>query len=1370
MLLKHPRYEPGEILGRGAQGTVLRVVDREDRSRALVAKVWSSSSMQPDALATEFAILSRLHVRGLVRAHDWSRDEATGAPFFVEDFALGPDACEHVREARTPDERARRATNVLADLATTLGGLHAAGFVHGDIKPMHARVTTAGTKLLDLGCAVAHGTRPRGMTERYAAPELAHGAASARSDLYALGALALELGPIPPSLRAVAEALHAADPDARPASAYDVLAMLGRSANVRAGARPPPIGREDALAFVLARDGARVRYVTGPAGTGKSHLLEEARLAALFDGRSARLVDAAQIAAFIAFLRGDESAWPFASSPREPTLLLVDDVDRAPAELRSALVAFACRPLDAPLAVIASAREAPPHASVMALGALEGPAFDALCRAVGVQDVAAMRAASEGIPGIVVAASGRVPLSRDAVLARVRSLDEHASILFAAVALVGGVAPRELARALLDDDAESALGHLITAGLVTRLPDSLALFARSLAADVASALGSCARVDRVVDACLSLSSISPSALLSLARAPYPPTRRAALLERAAERARSVDARSDETDALRELAQDPKHRDQKTLFRLERLLRDAGRSADHAEVIAWLSDVPSDGAAVLATRRRAESAARAGKQREALALAEEAAARARDEVSSALALATVGAVHLYASDWIRAEDALVRARAVLAASSLEDREELARLDHNLGVASLVRGDLARAAEALERSLAIKRASSDLAGMRSSLLNLGIAYGKARRWDDARRSLDEALALARTLGQRAGAGWCLVALCDLEVRRGDQAAARRFASEAETLFDALPPPVRADLALALADAELAEGNGDAARAEIATISEELRRDDALVDARCAIALGRAHLATLPSDRRAAARLAIFALRRGRDAGFLEVEEPGRDLLRAARGQSEEVMTMGNDDTSDDDLWTAADRAATAPSVEAAARAILEAVIRMSGAERALLGQLDGAHHVVAAWGLDVDGLPIASPAERIPPDAVTGTAGVRYLRDVEAHHHRRGSRMSVVRGSPGVVLVVEQRFVAGAFDTLAANVLERAATLAALALRTPSRATPTMTELDEAPSGSTTVLPLREARRAFPSILGSSRVLSQALARLDAAIDTDLPVLLLGETGTGKELFARALHDRGRRSSAPFVALNCAAVPDALFEAELFGHVRGAFTGADRARPGLLARAEGGTIFLDEIGDLAPARQATLLRAVESGRYRAVGSDDERSFDARIVAATHRDLATAAKAGTFRSDLLFRLAVLEVRIPPLRERDGDVTLLARHFLDAAGGGELAPRALEAIAQYTWPGNVRELAHVMQRLAALRAPRIEWQHLPREIRSSEPKAAPAAKPALDERGEVERALAESSGNISHAAVRLGITRHGLKKRMLRLGMRSK
>src|SRR5207344_2058324 len=148
----------------------------------------------------------------------------TGAPFFVEDFVDGPDACEHVRQAPSPDARPRRTTNVLADLATTLGGLHAAGFVHGDVKPVHARVTASGTKLLDLGCAVVHGARPRGMTVRYAAPELANGSASPRSDLYALGALALELGPLPPSLRAVAEALHAPDPNARPAGAYDLLA------------------------------------------------------------------------------------------------------------------------------------------------------------------------------------------------------------------------------------------------------------------------------------------------------------------------------------------------------------------------------------------------------------------------------------------------------------------------------------------------------------------------------------------------------------------------------------------------------------------------------------------------------------------------------------------------------------------------------------------------------------------------------------------------------------------------------------------------------------------------------------------------------------------------------------------------------------------------------------------------------------------------------------------------------------------------------------------------------------------------------------------------------------------------------------------
>jgi DNA-binding NtrC family response regulator len=326
-----------------------------------------------------------------------------------------------------------------------------------------------------------------------------------------------------------------------------------------------------------------------------------------------------------------------------------------------------------------------------------------------------------------------------------------------------------------------------------------------------------------------------------------------------------------------------------------------------------------------------------------------------------------------------------------------------------------------------------------------------------------------------------------------------------------------------------------------------------------------------------------------------------------------------------------------------------------------------------------------------------------------------------------------------------------------------------------------AAASTAVPRRAPLREYPDILGRSAALRRALAQLDAAVDTDLPVLVHGETGVGKELFARALHDHGARRAAPFVAVNCAAIADALFEAELFGHARSAFTGADRARPGLLARAEGGTLLLDELGELPILRQATLLRALEARRYRPVGSDEERPFDVRIVAATNRDLDASVEDGSFRRDLVYRIRVLEIAVPPLRERAGDVEALLRHFLARAGSRAIVtPAALRALDAYPFPGNVRELAHLAQRLAASGVERIDVSHLPRSVRSAALARAAAARggahgdePGSDaraQRAELEAALETTSGNISRAAVLLGLTRHGLKKRMLRLGVRGK
>jgi two-component system response regulator HydG len=219
------------------------------------------------------------------------------------------------------------------------------------------------------------------------------------------------------------------------------------------------------------------------------------------------------------------------------------------------------------------------------------------------------------------------------------------------------------------------------------------------------------------------------------------------------------------------------------------------------------------------------------------------------------------------------------------------------------------------------------------------------------------------------------------------------------------------------------------------------------------------------------------------------------------------------------------------------------------------------------------------------------------------------------------------------------------------------------------------------------------------LGQLVERVAAA---QAPVLLRGESGTGKELVARAIHDEGPRRDRPFVAVNCTALPETLLESELFGHVRGAFTGATSARRGLFVEADGGTLLLDEIGDMAPSLQAKLLRALEEGEVRAVGADGVRKVDVRVIAATHVDLETRVKEGKFRADLFYRLNVVPVTVPPLRDRLEDVPLLAAHFLERARQRnpgspvrELSPELVAALSQHDWPGNVRELENLVERL---------------------------------------------------------------------------
>jgi DNA-binding NtrC family response regulator len=267
----------------------------------------------------------------------------------------------------------------------------------------------------------------------------------------------------------------------------------------------------------------------------------------------------------------------------------------------------------------------------------------------------------------------------------------------------------------------------------------------------------------------------------------------------------------------------------------------------------------------------------------------------------------------------------------------------------------------------------------------------------------------------------------------------------------------------------------------------------------------------------------------------------------------------------------------------------------------------------------------------------------------------------------------------------------------------------------------------------------------------------------PVLVKGVSGTGKELVARAIHERSRRREAPLVAVNCAAIPGPLLESELFGHKKGAFTDATSDRRGLFEEANGGTLFLDEIGELPLELQAKLLRVLEAGEVRRIGEGEARKVDFRLVAATNRDLAAMVRDKSFREDLYYRLRVAVVELPPLRERGGDVVLLAEHFLARTSRGKrpcrLSRSARERLLAHRWPGNVRELENVLEVAAALaEGGTIEREHL--ELPESRPAPAGSYHQQVEtfRRRLVEEALRAAHGNRAEAARRLGLTRQAL------------
>lgn len=391
---------------------------------------------------------------------------------------------------------------------------------------------------------------------------------------------------------------------------------------------------------------------------------------------------------------------------------------------------------------------------------------------------------------------------------------------------------------------------------------------------------------------------------------------------------------------------------------------------------------------------------------------------------------------------------------------------------------------------------------------------------------------------------------------------------------------------------------------------------------------------------------------------------------------------------------------------------------------------------------------------------------------------------------IEGRPWGVLTLDALEV-GAFGTEAQADLRDAIVLVEAALRT------TRLEAEiRALRGARAPAPIDSAAPDQHEILGQSDAIARLLHEIDVVADSELPILLLGETGVGKELFAHRVHRLSRRHGKPLVQVNCAALPESLAESELFGHAKGAFSGAVADRPGRFEAANGGTLFLDEVGELPLVVQAKLLRTLQNGEIQRLGDDRPRTVDVRIVAATNRSLRDLVRAGDFRADLYHRLSVYPIPIPPLRDRGNDVLLLAGRYLELNRARlglrslRLSPDAEETLRRYAWPGNVRELEHVISR-AAIKAvshganrndiitlgsklldlsdgaaPLFDTQ----EEAPAPGAAAPSLRDAVDacQRQAIRQALAAHQGNWAHAARALDLDSSNLHKLARRLGLK--
>ena len=757
---------------------------------------------------------------------------------------------------------------------------------------------------------------------------------------------------------------------------------------------------------------------------------------------------------------------------------------------------------------------------------------------------------------------------------------------------------------------------------------------------------------------------------------------------------------------------------------------------------------------------------------------------------------------------RASEALPRlAAAARVFAELGATTELIAADLNRGNALIALGQLDDARAAAEAALARADGAPHLRAF--ALLVLGDARRRLGDEPDALRAYREALAIGVERGDAHAQVHAHIALAEAGIATDADVTALCASDDDRDRWTL----ARGRLALrdphtsAGAAAELARAcAGVATRGAAGDRLDRAFRGHAIA-AQLAARAGDHALATTEADRARSVHAALVAatapafrttLAADADLAALPGTRTAAELASAPAAQ----LPLRR-------LLTLSRRLNTEASVDRILDEVIDTAIELTAAERGflLLRQADGELAPVVARNFSLDGdlgvsRSIADRAAQTGEPVMTVDAGIdeRFGAAASVAALRLRSVLAVPLRQRGTItgcIYVDHRLRGGAFDEAAASVLGELADIAAIAIENArlagdlrrkseevdalnSRLSAELAERDAELVRVKADLPDRDRlRHRYERIVGRSPAIVRMLEIVDRAAATSLPVVIVGESGTGKELVARALHDNGPRKAGPFVAVNCSAVPEPLLESELFGHVRGAFTGADRDRRGLFEVADGGTLFLDEIADTSVAMQAKLLRVLQDGMIRRVGDTKTRKVDVRVIAASQHALAELVTQGRFREDLRFRLEVISVAVPALRDRDGDIPLLVEQLLAQLASGKvprLTRAALRTLAAHRWPGNVRELENALARGLAMGGDVIDVGDLPEALANAAARPEPAKpavgedlrlKPALlaTEQAYITAAMSRAKGNQTVAARLLGLSRFGLQKKLRRL-----